>query len=178
MDFDRIEKLLQKYWDCETSIEEEKELKSFFNNDEVPEKWKSLVPLFKYYEQEKAEGGLDHFFDERVLAQIEEIENSTTKGSEPRGKVRKMFNDILKVAAVLLVLITSAYFVRENFNEKKEEIIAEVPGTIEDPKIAFEEAKKALMMISKNFNKGRKEASKVSVFNEAQEKVKRDSKTL
>ena len=41
MDLDRIEKLLAKYWECETSVEEEGELKQFFSGDNVPEKWSS-----------------------------------------------------------------------------------------------------------------------------------------
>lgn len=178
MDFDRIEKLLQKYWECETSLEEEKELKHFFNSEEVPEKWQTLKPLFKYFEKEKAEGSLDHFFDQRVLAQIEEIERTDNKAVAPEGKVRKLFADILKIAAVVLVLVTSVYFVRQNIIENDKPVIANVPGAIEDPKEAFEEAKKALLMISKNFNKGKKEVSKMSVFHEAQEQVKNQSETL
>ena len=174
MDLDRIEKLLAKYWECETSVEEEKELKNFFNNEEVPEKWKSLIPLFQYYEREKAEGGLDRFFDERVIAQIEEIDKPAFKKAPTEGKVRKMINDALKIAAVILVIATSVYFVRENIKEK-EEVLVEA---VEDPQEAFEEAKKALMMLSRNFNKGKKEASKMSVFHEAQEQVKNQTETL
>lgn len=177
MDFDRIEKLLEKYWECETSIEEERELKDFFNGGQVPEKWQSFIPLFQYYEKEKAEGGLDHFFDERLLAQIEQETNASDQ-SKPKGKVRKLINDVLKVAAVILVLVTSAYFVRENIIENKETVNTEIANTIEDPKEAFEEAKKALMLISKNFNKGKKEASKMSVFKDAQEQVKKGTETL
>jgi len=178
MDFDRIEKLLEKYWECETSVAEEKELKDFFNRGQVPEKWQSFIPLFQYYDKEKAEGGLDHFFDERLLAQIEKDERNPETATKPKGKVRKLVNDALKVAAVILVLMTSAYFVRENVIENKEPVNTTIANTIEDPKEAFEEAKKALMMISKNFNKGKKEASKMSVFNEAQEQVKKGTETL
>jgi hypothetical protein len=47
----------------------------------------------------------------------------------------------------------------------------EPEDTYTDPKVAFEETKKALMMISKSFNKAQKEASKINVFNEATEAI-------
>ncbi len=168
MDLDRIEKLLAKYWECETSVEEEKELKRFFNEEQVPDKWKSLKPLFEYYEQEKKTGKLDGLFDEKVLAQIE------PKASiKSPGKMRKLFYDMARVAAVAVIVVVAGYFLREDYKTTSAEL-----GTFEDPKEAFEETKKALMMISKNFNKGRKEAKKVSVFNDAQQKVKKGNDEL
>ena len=36
MDYKYIEQLLERYWQCETSLEEESELRSFFSEEEVP----------------------------------------------------------------------------------------------------------------------------------------------
>lgn len=175
MDLDRIEQLLAKYWECETTVEEEKELKKFFNSAEVPQKWQSVAPLFQYYENEKKNGKLDGLFDEQILAQIETEQASASPGG--RGKVVRWFYDIAKVAAVVLILVTAGYFVREEYINKKDKMNPYISDTFEDPKEAFEETKKALMLISKNFNKGRKEVQKVGVFNEAQEKIK-ETETL
>lgn len=170
MDLDRIEQLLAKYWDCETTLEEEKELKEFFNSEGVPPKWQAIAPLFRYYADEKKNGKLDGLFDEQVLAQIEAKQGSASPGGE--GKVVRWFYDMAKVAAVALILITAGYFVREEYINKKDKMDPYIADTFEDPKEAFEETKKALMLISKNFNKGRKEVQRVGVFNEAQEKIK------
>lgn len=171
MDLDRIEQLLERYWECETTLEEEKELKKFFNSDKVPPKWQSVAPLFQYYEEEKKNGGLDGLFDEKVLAQIQAQEPSGGSGAG-KGNVVRLFYNIGRVAAVGLILITAGYFVREEYINKKDTMDPYLADTFEDPKVAYEETKKALMMISRNFNKGRKEVQKVGVFNEAQEKIK------
>ncbi|MEM7108400.1 MAG: hypothetical protein AAF519_09255 [Bacteroidota bacterium] len=168
MDLDRIGRLLAKYWECETSVDEERELQLFFLNEKVPDQWKSYIPLFQYYSNEKKEKKLDAVFDARVIAQIEK--KPTVR---PRGKVRKLFYDIARVAAVGLIVVTATYFVRDDYKKTTADL-----GTFETPEEAFEETKKALQMISKNFNKGRKEARKVAVFNTAQEKIKKDDNEL
>ena len=47
MDSSRIEELLKKYWDCETSLEEEQQLREYFNQEKVPEKWRETAALFR-----------------------------------------------------------------------------------------------------------------------------------
>ena len=166
MDFDRIERLLQRYWEGESSLEEEKELRDFFGQPEVPAKWKSTQLLFNYFNQER-DVKLDSFFDEKVIAQVEDPPDIS------RGKVRRLLYDLVRVAAVGLILVTATYFVREQYLKQKDDPY--MVDTFENPKEAFEETKKALLMISKNFNKGRKEAKKVGAFNDAQEKVKSEN---
>lgn len=170
MDFDRIEKLLAKYWECETTLQEEEELRKFFNTAEVPKHLAEYAPLFQYYSSEKQKESLDSSFDEAVLRKIGE---STPK----RGKVVTMFYDISKIAAAILVIAVATYFIQQEYNDKKEEM-PYLTDTIEDPQKAFEETKKALQMISANFNKGRKQAQKVAVFNEAKEKAQNIEKEL
>ena len=172
MELAKIEELLAKYWECETSLEEEEELKKFFNGEEVPEKWLHIKPLFQYYTEEKATGVLGDSFDEQLLVQLHEEKHKYLK---PKGKVIPMFRNIARVAAVALIVITAGYFVKEEYQQKKNEFDPYLTDTFEDPNEAFEETKKALQMISKNFNKGRKEVRKLSTFNEAQEKVKEDN---
>jgi hypothetical protein len=41
-----IQQLLDKYWNCETSPEEEQLLTDFFSTDSVPEEWKKYQTLF------------------------------------------------------------------------------------------------------------------------------------
>ena len=37
MDFKEREDLLRKYWNCETSLEEEKQLREYFGGENIPE---------------------------------------------------------------------------------------------------------------------------------------------
>lgn len=43
-----IRQLLDKYWNCETSPEEEQFLTSYFSSDSVPEEWKKYQVLFAW----------------------------------------------------------------------------------------------------------------------------------
>ena len=47
MDSKDIEQLLEKYWMCETSLEEEQQLRDFFRGKAVPESMKEATALFK-----------------------------------------------------------------------------------------------------------------------------------
>jgi hypothetical protein len=49
----RIEDLLNRYWDGETSLEEERELKAYFNSDDIAEQFRSVAPLFRAFREEQ-----------------------------------------------------------------------------------------------------------------------------
>jgi hypothetical protein len=55
---------------------------------------------------------------------------------------------------------------------KSDENAQALTDTFTDPKDALEETKKALMLISKSFSKAKEGASKVNMFNEAEQKIK------
>ena len=50
MDSNYIEQLLERYWQCDTSQEEEAQLRSFFNNEDVPAHLLRYKDLFVYQE--------------------------------------------------------------------------------------------------------------------------------
>jgi hypothetical protein len=158
MDLDKIDSLLQKYWNAETSLEEEQQLREFFAREPVPENLKETASLFRYFEQQKRLGVDDLAFDRELKKKL-----------KPAGKVINFsFVQIARIAAGLLVVVAATFFIRE---EIKKAYPDEPEDTYSDPKVAFEETKKALMMISKSFNKAQKEASKINVFNEATDKM-------
>lgn len=156
MDSKQIEQLIEKYWNCETSLEEEKLLKDYFQRDDLPVQWKETSELFRYFGNQQSHALPDKGFDTVILKKI-----------KPAGKVVDLSRNLVRIAAGLIVVIAATYFVRY-------EIRKSYPpeDTFSDPKMAFEETKKALMMISKGFGKGHKEASKINVFNDAEQKVK------
>ena len=53
MDSKRINELLSKYWNCETSLEEEAELREHFKTGNIPDELKETAPLFQYFEENK-----------------------------------------------------------------------------------------------------------------------------
>jgi hypothetical protein len=72
MDYKYINQLLERYWRCETSLEEEDILRAFFSLDEVPAELLRYKPLFRYAEKEPAKNMLGEEFDEKILAMIED----------------------------------------------------------------------------------------------------------
>lgn len=174
MDSSKIEALLAKYWECETSLEEEQQLRDYFRQKEVPGHLASYKPLFHYYEKAGNTPILDAGFDKKVLGAINAKQQVASK-----GKVVSMFSNLAKIAAVILVVVAAGYFIKQEYTSKKDKVdeLTNI-DTFEDPQKAFEETKKALQVISANFNKGRKQASKVAVFHDAQEKAKNIEKEL
>src|SRR6266850_2059260 len=166
MDSKHIEQLLEKYWNCETSLEEEQQLREYFRGENIPGQWKEASELFRYFEQQRHQPLMDQTFETVVLKKI--------RKESQRGKEYSIMRNVVRIAAGLIVVIAATFIVRQ-------EIRKSYPpeDTFSDPKMAFEETKKALMMISKGFGKGQKEASKINVFNDAEQKVqgKEEKKT-
>ena len=52
---DRIEKLLELYFEAETTTVEEQELRAYFSSDDVPSHLESYRPLFQYLNAAKEE---------------------------------------------------------------------------------------------------------------------------
>lgn len=154
----RIEQLLEKYWNAETSLEEEKELKDFFQKENIPTELKETANLFKYFEFQKKQSIEEGGFDARIKAAT----------SERKGRVVKMMFTVAKVAAGILVLVAATLLVRD---EIRKSYPTEIVDTYSDPELAFEETKRALLMISKGFGKARQEAGKIKMFNEAEQVI-------
>ncbi|MBS1505691.1 MAG: hypothetical protein JSS79_03500 [Bacteroidetes bacterium] len=162
MDSKHIEQLLEKYWNAETSLEEEQALHQFFNGQNVPENLKETAELFRYFEAERSRA-LSENFDTAVTKQIRQRQG---------GKVISMTNwfQIARVAAGVAVIVAAVYLIG---HEVRNSSPTEITDTESDPKLAFEETKKALLMISKNFGKAQQEASKINLLNEAEQKIER-----
>jgi hypothetical protein len=153
MDSKKLEELLQKYWDCETSLEEEQQLREYFRGEVIPEQGKEAAQLFHYFEQQKDKAVNDQF-DKTVLGQLK----------KPKGKVTNLVQTSLRIAAGVAVLVAAVFFVRQEI--RKTDAVA-MEDTFDDPQKALEETKKALMMISKGLGR--------NLLNEAQDKIQSKS---
>jgi hypothetical protein len=160
MDYNQLETLIKKYWDCETSLEEEERLREWFRTHEVPERFRETAKLFSYFDEQKQKATGEHF-DKHIVRNLSEL----------KGKTVSLWQTSLRIAAGIAVVVAAIFFVREEFLETQH-ITA-----IEDPQKALEETKKALMMISKGFSTAEEQAKKINVLNEAEDKVK-DKKNL
>lgn len=161
MDSNEIGKLLEKYWNCETSLEEEKILRDYFNGGVVPENMSDAAGVFKYFEGER-QRSLSTSFDSEISKNL--------KKEVKAGKVVSMVRwvQIARIAAGVLVVVAATYFVR---NEVRKSYAADTVDTYNDPALALEETKKALLLISRGFGKAKEKAGKINMFNEAEKKI-------
>ncbi len=162
MDSNRINELLSKYWNCETSLEEEAELREHFKSSNIPDELKETAPLFQYFEENKKKSLSDISFDGQVMEKI--------SASPKQGRMASLVYNSMRIAAGLVVVLAATWFIR---NEIRSSTPQEVVDTYDDPKMAFEETKKALMMISKSFGTAKEQAKKINMFNEAQEEIQK-----
>ena len=164
MDSEKIDKLLAKYWNCETSLEEEQQLRNYFSGD-VPEHYSETGNLFRYFHKQKNKSLTDLSFDGQLTKKIRPLRS---------GKITSLTFNTMRIAAGIAVLIAAVWLVRMELRESNP---AEMADTYDDPKMAFEETKKALMMISKSFGTAEEQAKKINLFNEAQNDIRKNEQS-
>ncbi|MBU2976323.1 MULTISPECIES: hypothetical protein [Zobellia] len=145
MELDRIEKLLEKYFEAETTVAEEKELRAFFSKGEVPENLEQYIPLFSFTSGAKKE----------QLSKEIVLEPKTTGGN------RSLYKWMSIAAAV--VLMFGVYLGKTYYDEKELEQ--------QQALYAYNETKKALDMLSQNMERGTEKMGYLNEFVVAKQKI-------
>ncbi|MCF0198877.1 MAG: pyruvate ferredoxin oxidoreductase [Bacteroidaceae bacterium] len=104
MDYKYIEQLLERYWECQTTLEEEAILRQFFAQDDIPA---SLLPyrdIFAAQQQMVDEAHLGADFDERVLQLAEQVEADCVKATRVTLSVR--LRPLFRATAVVAIVLT------------------------------------------------------------------------
>ena len=164
MDYKKIKILLEKYWNCETTLEEEAFLREHLSSKDIPEDLKEISALFHYYKSQ-SEIKVSNGFEDKVLHQIESKEN--------KGK-RKYLHLYYKVAAAT-ILILFFVTIHQRFIAVREKATVLVQDTFDDPQKALEETKKALLLVSEKWNKGKDNIIRLSEFNKAEKIIKNEN---
>lgn len=164
MDSEKLDELLNRYWNCETSLEEEEHLRNYFRGNVLSDRHKETAALFRYYDAQK----------KKALSDIEFASELRNKIRPNHGRVRRLVYNSLRIAAGIAVLVVAVWFVRTEIRQSDPQ---PVEDTYDDPRMAFEETKKALKMISKSFGTAEEQARKINLFNEAQEEIKEEGKS-
>ena len=159
MELYKVEALLEKYFDGETSIAEEKELQEYFSTQQVAPHLEKYTALFNHFAVAKEQ----HFEQEISLLKIQKDEN--------RNHKRNL--SWISIAASVVVLMgigTYVFYNSEPVNNSKD------LGTYDDPEVAFKETQKALSLLSKNVNVGIESVKYVEEYQIAKNKVFRKTK--
>lgn len=106
MDYKYIEQLLESYFDCRTTLQEEQILRVFFAQEDVPGHLAQYADLFKY-EKQAGECVLDEAFEQRVLEKIEKADDCTRKPTlRVTKKLTRRFAPFFRAAAVVAMALT------------------------------------------------------------------------
>ncbi|MDD7317208.1 MAG: pyruvate ferredoxin oxidoreductase [Prevotella sp.] len=102
MDYKYIEQLLERYWQGETSLEEEEILRTFFCQKDLPEGLQQYAPLFAYQREETRTDRLGDDFDRRMLELVGEQQPVKARTLSLTRRMMPMF----KAAAVVAIFLT------------------------------------------------------------------------
>lgn len=123
MDYKYIEQLLQRYWECETSIQEESILRNFFTQDDVPAHLSAYKEFFQ--ELPKVGESLSDDFDERIMALVEEAagneKNALQTVKAHRLKFSYGIRPFFKAAAMVAVVLSISLAVQQAMYQDQSE---------------------------------------------------------
>lgn len=113
MDYKYIEQLLERYWQCDSTLEEEEILRTFLNQKDVPAELSKYAPLFVYENASIKEDVLDDDFDSRIMAIIDESTPVKAKVVSLSSRMASLF----KAAAVVAIVATIGNAAQFSFDE-------------------------------------------------------------
>lgn len=149
----QIETLLERYFNGETSLEDEKKLRDFFQKENIPPHLLSLKAQFEYFANEHEHEYLAKSFDDKILNEIGNGEKRHQRS------IRRRYLYTASGIAASILIILSIFF-------KLDPLTSKVEDTFDDPMTAYLETKKALLFVSETFNKGVDPIEKITTFDD------------
>lgn len=146
MELSKIENLLQKYEDAETTIAEENELKLYFSSNDVAQHLQHYCLVFDYYVQAKQ----DQF-----------------SASIPLQSKHKNIKWI-GIAATVSLLFGLVFFI--TLSKPNEAVVTDL-GTFNNPETALKETQKALALLSNHVNAGIESVNYVTEYQKSKERI-------
>ena len=160
MNTKEIEDLLARYFEGETTLEEEMQLHDFFYSDIVPPHLAAYTEMFRAFDEAAKERMPDAEFEQKFLRAIGE---TSVRPMHSRTKTL-LFITSLAAGVVILVGFLFAY---------KHDLLSKYPkNTITNPDLAYAETQKALLLLAGNFSTGITQVQKFQAFDKGMEQVK------
>jgi len=149
MEFNKIENILEKYFQGETSIAEEKELKDYFSSPNVAQHLEQYKPMFGYFSQVK--------------------EQKSTQDIPLKTKKRNVAWLSIAASVVVLLGVGTYFYVSE---KNAAPVVAQTElGTYDDPEEALAATQKALALLSSNVNVGIESVQYINKYEQSKNKI-------
>lgn len=123
MDYKYINQLLNRYWQGETSLEEEDILRAFFSQENIPAELMAYKPLFAYEAEEPKIDVLGDDFDNKILGMTEE-KHANARVITMTQRLKPLF----KAAAMVAILITLGNAIQVPFSRHSQDPISNYDG--------------------------------------------------
>lgn len=140
-----IKILINKYYEGETSLDDEKLLKGYFSSDEVADQFKEHIPIFEYYLFDRNKKTAPEF-GEKIIGRLGQQKNV------PFYRNKKFFFYTTGIAASVIFLL--ALIFESTFYNTKTDAFADASYTREETQIAYDQTKKALAYVSEKYAQG------------------------
>jgi hypothetical protein len=158
METKEVEILLQRYFDGETSLEEEKILEEYFASEEVPDEFQSYKGLF---------AGLGELSESRHEADMgnEIMDYILEQEFTQKNRYRGMWQMVTGIAAAIILVLGGLLIYEQQRPAFKD--------TYSSPEEAYAQAQKTLHYISAKYNTGLSQLSKTRKVNAAFAELKK-----
>lgn len=148
MNNEYIKQLLQRFYNGQTTTDEENMLKEFFAHETVPEELRLDRDLFLTLKQlhgkdEKRINSMKLDLEQEI-ARWEQKEKATARNRRPLNRIRRYIIYATGIAAILAITY------RIPLSERR----PEPKDTFTNPEDAYQETEKALQLFAKALNKG------------------------
>lgn len=160
----KINELLEKYYNGETSLDEESELKEFFNSNDIPADLSIHKAQFEFYESEGKKDELNSGFDEKIVNEI--LSRKVFRFSDYYNAT---WFRVAGIAAGFLLIFGLSFILYFSNPVGKDN---QITLSAED-QFAYEQTIEALTKASKYINKANLELEKISIINESQEALEK-----
>lgn len=148
MDYNTIKALLDRYFEGETSLEEESLLRQYFQQEDIPAEWANYQSLFQFFQRE-GEKGTSPEFDEK-------LRNSGNKNA-PLKVISLRSRRLWRAAAAAVILLAAGLWFIKPLSPGEDTAVASIDWSQYEPK-SDEEAlrltKTAIFKASKAMRQG------------------------
>ena len=158
METKEVKQLLQRYFNGETTIEEERKLETYFQSGNVDEELDKYAEFFGGI-TELANVADDSNIEEEIMDYI--LENE----SQDKKKYRWLWQTVTGIAASVIIVIGGMLLYNQNDQQYTD--------TFENPEVAYAVAEDALEYMSAKYNKGLAELSNFDKLQEASKPLRK-----
>jgi hypothetical protein len=160
-DLKKIEELLEKYYDGETSLDEERTLHWYFQTHDIPMHLRPDAELFRSNYKRSTEEEAPE-----LTEKLAKLLDEQDKKSRFIISVRSLRWISGIAASVIILLSLWIGFGRDSFRNR-----TNFADTFDDPKLAYEETMKALLLVSEKLNEGTKDLHHLNKYNQSVSKL-------